>query len=272
MNALERWESELPRWGIPDELVSAAPESPWGFPVELFRTAGRDHLEVGPSTVRAREALPPGGEVLDVGVGGGAASLPLADLASVITGVDASEGMLEEFRQAARDGGAETREVLGDWPAVAPSAPTADVVVCHHVVYNVAALGPFALALDEHARARVVIEMTERHPWSWMNDLWMRFHELERPDGPTASDAEAAMGELGFAVRSERLTRPSRGSGFERRQDAVALIRRRLCLWPDRDAEVEEALGDRLAERDGLWSAGPAEQDYVTLWWDRRPG
>ncbi len=61
-----------------------------------------------------------------------------------------------------------------------------------------------------------------------------------------------------------------RGSGFERREDAVALIRRRLCLWPDRDEEVAEAIGDRLVERDGLWSAGPVDQEIVTLWWDRR--
>jgi hypothetical protein len=29
-----------------------------------------------------------------------------------------------------------------------------------------------------------------------------------------------------------------------------------------------EALGARLVEHDGLWSAGPNEQPIVTLWWD----
>jgi SAM-dependent methyltransferase len=269
VTALERWKRELPRWGIPEAIIAAAPESPWGFPVELFRTSdGPDGT--GPSTSRAREALPDGGAVLDVGVGGGAASLPLADVASLIVGVDESEGMLDEFRSASRRRRVATQEVQGTWPEVAPLASTADVVLCHHVFYNVANLGPFARELDRHARSRVVVELTARHPWSWMNDLWRQFHELDRPDGPTAEDAEAALRELGFDVRREDHAPAPRGSGFERRGDAVALIRRRLCLWPDRDEEVAEAIGDRLVERDGLWSAGPKDQGIVTLWWDPR--
>ncbi len=269
MTALERWERELPRWGIPDAIVAAAPQSPWGFPVELFRT-GNEAKDGGPSTSRAREAMPDRGSVLDVGVGGGAASLPLADVASLIVGVDQSQSMLDEFRSAARARRVATREFLGGWPEVATLAPTADVVLCHHVFYNVANLAPFASELDAHARRRVVVELTDRHPWSWMNDLWMRFHRLDRPDGPTAGDAEAALRELGFDVRREDHVPAPRGSGFERREDAVALIRRRLCLWPDRDEEVAEAIGDRLVERDGLWSAGPVDQAVVTLWWDPR--
>ncbi|MEX2422130.1 MAG: methyltransferase domain-containing protein, partial [Actinomycetota bacterium] len=211
------------------------------------------------------------GTVLDVGVGGGAASLPLVDLASLIVGVDQSEGMLEEFRQAAQARGVRTQELQGDWPEVAPRTPTADVVLCHHVFFNVANIGPFARALGEHSRRRVVVEMTDRHPWSWMDDLWMRFHGLDRPDGPTVDDAEGALRELGFDTRREDHVPAARGSGFERREDAVALIRRRLCLWPDRDDELADALGARLAERAGLWSAGPVDHALVPLWWDANP-
>jgi hypothetical protein len=61
----------------------------------------------------------------------------------------------------------------------------------------------------------------------------------------------------------------SRGhGGLPTRQDAVAMIRRRLCLSTERDAEVADALGDRLREEEGGWSAGPATQSVVTLWWD----
>jgi hypothetical protein len=40
-----------------------------------------------------------------------------------------------------------------------------------------------------------------------------------------------------------------------------------LCLPADRDDEIAAALGDRLAEHAGLWSAGPAAQGIVTMWW-----
>ncbi len=269
MDAVERWRELLPGWGIPEHILARATESPWGFPPELMRRRGEISatLELTLSARRALEALPEGGSVLDVGVGGGASSLPLAPRAGRLIGVDASEAMLEALRAAA--GGLEVSTVLGTWPDVAPSVEMADVAVCHHVLYNVRELEPFVRALDEHARIRVVIEITEHHPLAWMSDLWLRFHDLERPDGPTAADAAEAIAELGYAVRREDEIRRPRSSGFERREDAVALVRRRLCLPPERDPDVAEALGERLAERDGLWSAGPPEQTVVTLWWDR---
>ena len=141
-------------------------------------------------------------------------------------------------------------------------------MVCAHVLYNVQELEPFVRALHEHARRRVVIEITSTHPLAWMSDLWLRFHDLQRPTEPTADVAEEALREWGFDVEREDVTTPPRGGGFERREDAVGLIRRRLCLTPDRDDEVAEALGDRLAKHEGLWSAGPDRQRLVTLWWD----
>ncbi|MDP9241458.1 MAG: SAM-dependent methyltransferase, partial [Actinomycetota bacterium] len=90
MSAADQWRDELASWAIPDEILAAASESPWGFPVELFRVA--DAVEPSmpdtPSRRRALEALPAGGSVLDVGCGGGAASLALAPPAGRLVGVD----------------------------------------------------------------------------------------------------------------------------------------------------------------------------------------
>ena len=86
---------------------------------------------------------------------------------------------------------------------------------------------------------------------------------------PPRSPAADAIRELGIDVRREDEARVSRSGGFERREDAVAFIRRRLCLPADRDDEVAEALGDGLADRDGLWTASPVDHPIVTLWWDR---
>src|SRR4029450_1493972 len=109
------------------------------------------------------------------------------------------------------------------------------------------------------------------HPLAWMGDLWRRFHELERPAGPSADLAVEAGGELGIGVRREDEVRVPRSGGFERRDDAIAFIRRRLCLPADRDGELAEALGGRLVERDGLWAAGPLEHRTLTMLWGR-PG
>ena len=87
-----------------------------------------------------------------------------------------------------------------------------------------------------------------------MNDLWLRFHDVVRPDRPCADDAEALARALGFDVHREGRvdTEDMAGSGFERREDAVALVRRRLCLAAERDDEIADALGSRLGEHHGL--------------------
>ena len=271
MSAVQAWGEMLRAWAIPEEILVQAPESPWRFPPELMRVRAEIAATGQPNTsaVRALESLPKGGAVLDVGVGGGAASLPLAKRASLIVGVDSSREMLDQFRETARKRRVPTQELLGTWPEVSPLSPPVDVVVCNHVLYNVQDLGPFVRALDEHARRRVVLEITREHPLGWMNDRWMRFHGLGRPREPTADTAVVALEELGFEVHREDRLRDTSPSGFERREDGIALTRRRLCLPAERDPEIAEALGDRLAQRDGLWSAGPTDQVLVTLWWDR---
>ena len=271
--ALDRWEAALRARAIPQRILDAAPESPWGFPSESFRRRAATAVAATEETVttrRAAERLPEEGTVLDVGVGGGATSLPLAARAVRIVGVDEQADMLEAFTRAARAAGVEPLTVLGRWPDVADGVAGADVVVSGHTAYNVADLGPFARALDTHARKRVVLELTDRHPLGWMQDLWRRFHGITIANEPGADLATEALAELGFSTHREDrevADDPSAG-GFERRDAAVAFVRRRLCLTPDRDAEVAEALGDRLRERSGIWSAGPATRTFVTLWWD----
>jgi SAM-dependent methyltransferase len=208
----------------------------------------------------ARDAVPEGGSVLDVGSGGGRASMALVPPASTVVAVDQQQGMLDAFADAAHRRGARSQEFLGDWPAVADDVPECDVVVCHHVAYNVADIGPFLLALDAHARTRVVLEVPERHPLSNMNPLWKQFWDLDRPSRPTAEDLAAIASALGFDARldlwqdetwGQRVTLPD--------DERVRFARIRLCLTEDRDAEVAAAL---IAQAD----ARP--RDVSTIWWD----
>lgn len=272
MTAAARWREQLAGWAIPDEIVAAAPEPPWGFPTELFRRRAEGAIASAPTptTRRALEALPDEGSVLDIGVGGGAMSLPLAGRAGTIVGLDGQDDMLETFRASAKKTGVKTRTVLGTWPEAAERADISDVALAGHVVYNVPDLGPFTLAIGAHARRRALLELTERHPLAWMSDLWFHFHGLSRPEGPTAGDANAVLAEVGIlAEREDRNVTPAEsGGGFARREDAIHLVRKRLCLPAERDEEIAERLGDRLRMIGDLWDVGSKKRTIVTLWWD----
>ncbi len=254
--AATAWAAELRAWRVPDDILANAPESPWQFPAALF------DYERGsaptPTHSRVSEALPAGGSLLDVGAGGGAASLPMAERASHIVAVDESTAMLERFAQAAGRLGVAHVEVVGEWPEVALAVEPADVVVCANVVYNVPDLGPFLKALTDHARLRVVVEASARHPLTATAPLWNRFHpDAPRPAGPRIDDLLAVLGEMGVQCEMESFERPR--AYRVPRDEIVAFVRRRLCVSADYDAEIDAWLGDPPTL--GLDS-------MTTLWWD----
>ena len=255
--AADRWAADLAAWAIPDEILAAAPESPWGFPPALFRAPEDDVGSGTPSRRRALDALPAGGVVLDVGAGGGAASIPLCPPAGRLVAVDESAGMLASLAARAEELGVGHEEVQGRWPDVASAVPAADVVVCHHVFYNVPDLADFALALTDHARRRVVAELTATHPLTAQAGLWRHFHGIDRPAGPTADDAIAVLREAGLDVVAERFQVPPRPRPD--RAEWVAFVRRRLCLPAERDAELDAL----LPADDALLRP----REAVAVWW-----
>ncbi|GII58763.1 hypothetical protein Pth03_71520 [Planotetraspora thailandica] len=253
----KRWRDDLEAWAIPEEIVAAAPANPWTHQVERFvrRTGALLAEPKGPTFERAREALPPGGSVLDVGAGTGAAGLPLRP--ALLVAVDENPAMLAELTRQA--GGLRLETIQGRWPDVADRTPVADVVVCAHVVFNVPDLADFLAALDRHARSRVVVELPAFHPTSWLNPLWERFHGLRRPSTPTANDAVAIAEALGFAVVREEYLSPD--APFASPEEMAASACRRLCLDPARAPEVIEA-----AHELGVWPA--PRRSFMTMWWD----
>jgi SAM-dependent methyltransferase len=233
-SAAQRWTTALAGWDIPDEILAQAPESPWGFPPSLF---GAHSTAPGALHRLARVGLGDGGSVLDVGCGGGAASIPLAPPARHLIGVDRSSAMLESFAAAAATAGATHRQIVGDWPAVAPEVPVVDLVVCRNVVYNVADIAPFVTALSDHAAHRVVVELTDRHPSVALAPLWQRFWGLPRPDGPSAALFADVVADLGHTVEVQSETRPVNKEAA----DYVTFVRRRLCLPSTCDAQLADA-------------------------------
>jgi SAM-dependent methyltransferase len=255
---LERWRRDLASWAIPDEILAQAPESPWIHPVSMF-TVDADIPDSHSHRV-ARQAVPDGGSVLDVGSGGGRASMALVPPSAHLVAVDQQQGMLEAFADAGRQRRVRCEVYRGDWPDIEATVPVCDVVVCHHVAYNVADIGPFLQALDRHAHARVVLELPGHHPMSNMNPLWKRFWDLDRPTRPTADDLGAIARALGFdahvdhwqdEIWGQRVALPD--------HERVRFARIRLCLTQDRDAEVAAAMIEQY---------DTAPRDVATIWWD----
>ena len=255
---LDQWRADLASWAIPDEILSQATEPPWAHPVAMFTVD--DEIADSVSHRIARDAVPAGGSVLDVGSGGGRASMALVPPAQTLVAVDHQQEMLDAFADAALRRAVRSQVILGDWPDVADDTPECDVVVCHHVAYNVADIGPFLRALDAHARRRVVLELPMHHPLSNLNPLWKQFWGLDRPTQPTAPDLAAIANALGFDAHIDLW----RDEDWGRRvalpdAERVRFARIRLCLTEDRDAEVAAAL---IAQAD----AQPRE--VATVWWD----
>ncbi len=254
--AAARWRTALESWAIPDELVEAAGRSPWGHEVSRFAAKADADLadpegasyEAAAAAIAAAElSTGRAATLLDVGTGAGAASLPFLDRVAALTAVDPSPTMLAAFAERAhtltthRAVQPEVRTVTGRWPDVAEQAGVHDVVVCHHVLFDVADIVPFVQALTASARGRVVVEVPPEHPLAWLSPLFERFHGLKRPDGPTVDDLVAVLHELGIGALSvERWSRLEHGQpeGDER----VALVTRRLALPVGREPDVAAAL------------------------------
>lgn len=258
----DRWRERLESWAIPEKIMAAAPADPWSYPLARFTTRTDRALaepDDGPTMTRLAEALPPGGTLLDVGSGPGAASLPLHERIGHLYAVDLSGEMLEELAARADKLGVPATTVEGRWPDVAAQVPEVDVAIAAHVVYNVPDLAGFLRALDARTRGRVVLELPHRHPMSWMAPLWRHYHGIDRPVRPIAEDCVALAAALGYDVRVEEREAPlERFASLRELADSAC---HRICLDPARADEVA-----RTALELGMW---PLPRDrWVTIWWE----
>jgi len=251
----EQWRSALEAWALPEEIINSAPQSPWIHPPVLFEVP--DTISPSPSHDRAREVLVEGATVLDVGCGGGVAAFALTPPATRVIGVDHQPEMLTMFRANAAARGVDVETVEGFWPEVALRTPVADVATAHHVVYNVADIEPFLLALDDHARSRVVLELPNHHPLASMSEAWRHFWNLERPDVPTPVELLDVLRELGLNAQREQWRASTRAEPSP--EQAAHFMRIRLCLPESREGEVRDFLQSHPAS---------LTRELSTIWWD----
>ena len=210
------WAEQLLGWAIPEEIVAQAEVPPWAHDPKTF--AVDETLDpMSPIFELARELLPlEGGSVMDIGCGGGRSSLPLAPRAKHIVGVDENPAMLARFQQAADEARVSFTEIHGRFPNVVieaelagqPIAPC-DIVVCHHVFFNVADLEPFVVALTAMARLGVVVVLPQRHPLSAWNEGWKHFWNLDRPKDQSPADLVKVPKGIWNKCSSSKLARTS---------------------------------------------------------------
>ncbi len=255
-SAAEKWRSDLALWAIPKDILDQAPEKPWIHPPALFQIP--DAIKDSLSHQRAREAMPTGGSVLDIGCGGGIGAFGITPPAAHVIGVDEQEEMLELFSENANRYGVSVETVLGQWPAVSDQTPLADVVTVHHVAFNVGEIVPFLKALDSHARKRVVLEVPVIHPMSNMNEGWKHFWNVIRPTVPVASDLVEVLDEIGIDATIEYFEGEIL---LDKRVDgAEGFIRRRLCLPENRQGDVDAFLASHPL---------PERRKLAVIWWDK---
>jgi SAM-dependent methyltransferase len=220
------------------------------------------------SFAREWEALEPPGSVIDVGAGTGDASLPLRARATEITAVDKSGPQLAALEDRGRLLGVHVRTICGAWPAVADRVGRADLVVCHYVLYEIRDLEPFVAAMTSAARRRVVVTLPVLHPQGALTPLWEHFHGLPRPTGPQAELAVEIIENMGLRPASEAWVDVDGFGGYADFAEMVDRTRRRLCLPPERNAEVGKQLLALGVDPASPMSLGTVGRQVVTVWWD----
>jgi SAM-dependent methyltransferase len=265
---LRDWRADLAAWAIPEHIMAAAGESPWVLPRQVFaRRADRLTADpAGPSFEKAWAALDPPGSVLDVGSGAGAACLPLLPRATALTAVDGDQRMLDLLADRTKAPGVQVSRVPGTWPEVAPTVAAADVVTCHHVIYNVPDLEPFITALTAHARRLVVVEAATSHPLTSLAPLWLKFHGLPRPQRPTGEDVLAILTAIGLRTGHRVWQRPA-GPDYASFDELTDVTRRRLCLPAERGQEVADALRELGVDPRSPQDLGSSGREVLTIWW-----
>jgi hypothetical protein len=132
-----------------------------------------------------------------------------------------------------------------------------DLVISHHVAYNVSDIGGYITSLTTHAARQVIVELPDKHPTLPMSPLWKHFWDLDRPTEPSAALFAEIVRARGYSPTLERFSRAPRKPQLD--NDAyIAFVRTRLCLSPDRDPEVADAL-----RRFGLTESA----DVATVHW-----
>jgi SAM-dependent methyltransferase len=267
VTAASRWRDQLEAWALPNDLLNSAEESPYGWSQDLWKRRSSIAAETEPSeTVNiVTDLMPRRGTLLDIGVGRGRASLPIAEAGFRLIGVDESLEMLAGFNEDARRRSMSVETFEGKWPDIASQVPIADVVLAANVAYNVADIVPFIQAMIDHARLAVVLEITDRHPWAHLAPLYQEVHDLDRPDGPSTDDLVAVIIEMtGHAPIVHRWERQGH-VWYESWDELLDHYGRRLVVPKAERHTLRPLLEPDVIAEDGRLRVGDAPTPFATI-------
>ena len=208
--------------------------------------------------------------VLDVGGGAGRFAIPIAlRRGASATVVDPSPSMLEQLEGASSEvEGANVTGVNAEWEAA--RVEVADLVLCSHVVYGVADIGPFIQKLHDHARRRVVMVSFVDSPQAGVAPLWEPVYGEERINLPALPELMNVLWEMGIYA-SVRMMAPTGPQSFESVEAAVEEVSGRLFIGSDtaRLQRLEESIEGYLeAEDSGYRIRGAWAVRQGVVWWD----
>jgi len=233
-----------------------AAEDPWGSRAARFvaRPASRPD-----ALLRLLEPwLGPRRTLIDVGAGTGRHAVPLAERLDWVTAVEPSQGMRDRIPDV------DNMTVIGSAWMDADPAP-ADLVICVHVLYDVADPIPFIEKLEGSAREQVFIMLRDTgHPHP--AELYAA-SRLGRE--PSLRDCFLLLRQLGVAANVTTLTYPAShrfGSVDEAAEECRWVLGR---LWDEEQgrAWLEENLH---RDEDGTFVHPGAEVTAGVLHWKPR--
>ena len=209
--------------------------------------------------------------VLDVGSGPGRHTIPLARITRSVVAIEPSAAMRDVLIEAVDVAGlTNVTVVASSWPS--DNLPSADVVLCSHVVYPIADIAPFLTALNAAAAQSCYVQMRIGQRESWFAPLFADIWGESRVPTPNALDCFNVAHQLGLPANFD-FVRFEDWRRFESFDQAVEQVWNDVLNPPHDDArdKIRAFLTDQLRPiSDGrLGVPGARNPGAGIVWWTK---
>lgn len=251
----------------PDGLVD--PADYWARSSQRFQAAAQ---RVNQPDSFMRFALPllrQEDRVADIGAGTGRYLPTLAGHCGSVVAVEPSPSMRAHLEAVVQEQNLANVEVVAQpWPEA--RIGQCDVALSAHVLYSVAEVAPFLLAMDAVAQRACILLLALKHPTSFMDRFWLRFRGEPRRPLPGALEALNLLYQLGISANLQVIPTPS-VLRYVNHEEALVDVRYRLRFLPDpeRDAAISQAISELMIDEDGELLPQGIPRQAAVIWWEK---